>query len=64
MSFLDSKNWTGEKDYGNNAITSFANHFQMTLAAADYNSAKVLREWSMLRNYIKVWLRNVEAEDH
>ena len=24
MSFLDPKNWTGEKDYGNNAITSFA----------------------------------------
>ena len=24
MGFLDPKNWTGEKDYGNNAITSFA----------------------------------------
>ena len=35
----------------------------MTLATAGYDSAKVLREWRMLRNYVKVWLRNVEAED-
>ena len=63
MRFFDPENWTGEKDYGNDAITSFANHFQMTLAATGYDSGNVLVEWRMLRNYVKVSFRNVEAED-
>ena len=63
MRFFDPENWTGEKDYGNDAITSFANRFQMTLAATGYDSGKVLVEWRMLRNYVKVSFRNVEAED-
>lgn len=63
MSFFDPKNWTDEKDYGNDAIVTFANHFQTTLAVTSYDSSKVLREWRMLRNYVKVWFRKVEAED-
>ena len=44
VSFFDSKNWTDEKNYRNNAITSFTSHFQATLAAARYDSIKVHNE--------------------
>ena len=39
--FVDPKNWTNEKIYGNDAITSFASHYQATLAAARYDLTKV-----------------------
>ena len=42
--FFDPKKWTDEKNYGNDAITSFAGHFQATLAAAGYDSTKVHNE--------------------
>ena len=38
------KNRTDEKDYGSDAITSFASHFRATLAATRYDSTKVLNE--------------------
>ena len=37
--FFDPKNWTDEKNYGNNAITIFANHFQAKLPAARQDTA-------------------------
>ena len=42
--FFDPKNWTDKKNYGNNAITSFANHFQANLLATRYDLTKVLNE--------------------
>ena len=63
MNFFDPKNWTDKKDYGNDAIVNFAAHFQSTLASAGYDSTKALREWRMLRNYVKVWLSNVPNEE-
>ena len=42
--FFDPKNWTDEKNYRNNIITSFANHFQAKLLAVRYDSTKVLNE--------------------
>ena len=41
---FNPKNWTDKKNYGNDAITSFVNNFQATLAATRYNSAKVLKK--------------------
>ena len=58
VSLFDPKNWAGEKNYGNGAITSFAGHFQATLAAAGYDS-----DQSLQRNYVKVWHRNAKAKD-
>ena len=63
MSFFDPKHWKDEKDYGNDAIVKFATHFQSTLEIAGYDSTQVLKEWRMLRNYAKVWLKNVSPEE-
>ena len=35
--FFDPENWKVEKYHGNDAITSFANHFRATLTAARYD---------------------------
>ena len=62
--FFDPKNRTDEKDYGNDALTSFANHFRATLAAARYDSTTVLNEstlslaqycWNQKRAAINAW---------
>ena len=45
--FFDPKNWTDEKNYGNDAITSFVGHFQVMLAAARYDSTKVHNEFTL-----------------
>ena len=44
LGYFYPKYWTYEKDYGNDAITSFANHFRATLTAARYDEIKVLND--------------------
>ena len=42
--FFYTKHWTDENNYGNNAITSLANHLQAKLPAIKYDLTKVLNE--------------------
>ena len=63
MAIFDPKNWSNEKDYGNEGLAHFASHFQETLSMTSFDLTRATNEWRMLRNYARVWLPNVEAGD-
>ena len=63
MAIFDPKNWSNEKDYGNESLSQFASHFQETLSMTSFDLTKATNEWRMLGNYVRVWLPNVEAGD-
>ena len=44
-------------------ILELESHFKATLSVSGYDKTKVLREWKMLRNYVKIWLKKSETAD-
>ena len=61
MRFLNPECWDDSKDFRNNMIISFVNHFQTTLAAAGFDQRKILPECCSFKNYVKASHRETTA---
>ena len=63
MTWFDPKNWSIEKDYGLNDISSLSSHFKIPLVAAGYDETKIIAEWKRFRCFIKAQYSLTELDD-
>ena len=52
MSWVDPKNWDGERTYGIEQITALIKHFEVPLKAAGFDSKAILKAWRFFKNNV------------
>ena len=62
MRFIDPACWDNRKDYGNEVLAKFTEHFDSTLSKAGFDTRKVLAEWRSFKNYVKASQKGVDVK--
>lgn len=62
MRFVDPACWDNSKDYGNELVAKFIEHFDSTLSKAGFDARKVLAEWRSFKNYVKACQKGVDVK--
>ena len=63
MSWFDPKNWTQDRNYGDDQLKQLSSHFEVPLKAAGFNESLVKKEWRFFRNFVKVHHQGVNAKE-
>ena len=63
MRVFDPKNRTDRYNYENGDIKKFAAQCRSTLAITSFNEDKLIHVCQSLRNYVKIWMKNVDSEE-
>ena len=63
MSPLDPKNWTQDRNYGDDQLTQLSSHFEVPLKDAGFNESLIKKDWRFFRNFVKVHHQGVNTKE-